>query len=56
MTEKYLTAREVADLFRRDIRTVYRWIREGYISEVYRVRDGFLIPEREVEKLKRDAK
>jgi excisionase family DNA binding protein len=55
VTDKFLTAREVAELFHRNIRTVYRWIHEGHISQAYKVRDGFLIPESEVEKLKRDA-
>ena len=50
---KYLTCREFADIVRRDIRTIYRWIREGYIQEetIVRVRDGYLIPETELARI-----
>ena len=53
MTEiKYLTVQEVATLFRRSTKTIYRWIEEGDpIKEYTRVGGGVLIPESEIERI-----
>ncbi len=46
---RYMTVGEVAELFRRSKKTIYRWIDEGKVfKEVVRVNDGILIPEKEV--------
>lgn len=45
----YMTVREVAALFRRSRKTIYRWIDEGRVfKNVIKVKDGILIPEAEV--------
>jgi excisionase family DNA binding protein len=50
---RYYTVKEVAKIFHRHPRTVYRWLDEGYIRGK-KVRDGWLLPEEEVEKMIRD--
>ncbi len=48
---RYMTVREVAELFRRSRKTIYRWIDEGRVfREVVKVKDGILIPEAEVKR------
>lgn len=44
------TVKEVADIFRRHPRTIRRWIAEGFI-QAKRVRDGWLIPKTEVDRI-----
>ena len=57
MTEKirprYFTVKEFALIFRRHPRTVRRWIAEEYIKAV-KVRDGWLIPNTEEERIMHD--
>ncbi len=53
---KNLTVRQVAEIFNRSVKTIYRWIREGYITDVRKVRDGYLIPQSEVERLLDESK
>ena len=49
---KLLTVAEVADIFRKSKKTIYRWIDEGRVfNDVRRVRDGYLIPEEEVQRV-----
>ncbi len=50
--EKMLTVRELAEEVRRTPKTVYRWIQEGVLVNVFRVRDGYLIPRKEAERMK----
>jgi excisionase family DNA binding protein len=50
---RYYTVKELANKFHRHFRTIYRWLDEGYIRGK-KVRDGWLIPEEEVEKVIRD--
>lgn len=46
---RYMTVKEVAELFRKSKKTIYRWIDEGRMfRDVIRVKDGLLIPEAEV--------
>ncbi len=53
---RYMTVREVAELFRRSRKTVYRWIDEGRVfKEVVRVNDGILIAEDEVKRAVREG-
>lgn len=49
---KLLTVAEVAVIFRKSKKTIYRWIDEGKVfSDVRKVRDGYLIPEEEVQRV-----
>ena len=48
---KYYTVKEAAKIFKRDIRTIHRWINEGFLREVTKVKDGYLIPETEIERI-----
>lgn len=49
---KYLTPQEVADVFRKSVRTIYRWINEkDPIKNFVRVKDGVLIPQEEVDRI-----
>ncbi len=54
---RYMTVREVAEVFRKSSKTIYRWVEEGKVfREVVRVNDGILIPEREVKRLIEEGK
>ena len=53
---KYYTVRAVAEIFHRTERTIYRWIKEGFILNVRRVKDGYLIPSSEVERVLEESK
>ncbi len=53
---RYFTCREAAEIFRRDIQTIRRWIGEGYLKNYTKVKDGYLIPEREVMRLLEERK
>lgn len=48
---KYYTVKEAAPIFKRDIKTIYRWIQEGFLKDVTKVKDGYLIPETEIERI-----
>ena len=49
---RFMTVREVAEVFRKSSKTIYRWVDEGKVfREVVRVNDGVLIPEREVKRI-----
>lgn len=45
---KNYTIAEVAEIFKRSKKTIYRWREEGIFREVIQVKDGYLIPEKEV--------
>lgn len=47
MSKNYTVA-EVAKIFRRSTKTIYRWREEGIFREVIQVKDGYLIPEKEI--------
>jgi hypothetical protein len=49
----YKRVKDVAEIFHRHPRTVYRWLDEGFIKG-RKVKDGWLIPQEEVEKIIRD--
>jgi excisionase family DNA binding protein len=49
----YSTVKDLAKIFHRHPRTVYRWLDEGFIHGK-KVRDGWLIPQEEVEKIIKD--
>ncbi len=54
---RYMTVREVAEVFRKSRKTIYRWVEEGKVfREVVRVNDGVLIPEREVKRIIEEGK
>ena len=48
---KYYTVKEAAEIFKRDIKTIYRWIQEGFLQDVTKVKDGYLIPETEIQRI-----
>lgn len=45
---KNYTVAEVAEIFKRSKKTIYRWREEGIFSEVIQVKDGYLISEKEI--------
>ncbi|MEK7772728.1 MAG: helix-turn-helix domain-containing protein [Deltaproteobacteria bacterium] len=45
---KNYTIAEVAEIFKRSKKTIYRWREEGIFHEVIQVKDGYLISEKEV--------
>lgn len=49
---KTLTVKEAAKEVKRTKKTIYRWIDEGFLKNIIRVRDGYLIPESEIERIK----
>jgi excisionase family DNA binding protein len=49
----YFTVKDVAQQVHRHRRTIYRWLEEGYLRG-RKVRDGWLIPHEEVERIIRD--
>jgi len=48
--QRYVTVREVAKMLHRTMRTIYRWLDEGFIHGK-KVRDGWLIPEEELKRI-----
>ncbi len=50
---RYFTIKQVALKFHRHPRTIYRWLDEGFLHGK-KVRDGWIIPEDELEKIIRD--
>ncbi len=51
---KYFTLKEVSIIFRRRPETLRRWVREGRLQAL-KIRNGFLIPESEIQKLKSEV-
>ncbi len=45
---KNYTIAEAADIFKRSKKTIYRWREERIFREVIQVKDGYLIPEKEI--------
>ena len=52
---KFYTVKEVAEIFRKTKITIYNWIAEDRINAI-KVRDGYLIPEDEVNRLITEGK
>lgn len=48
----FFTIREAALEVNRHPKTLYRWIDEGFLQNIIRVRDGYLIPKIEIQRLK----
>lgn len=55
---QYLTVQEVAGIFRKSVKTIYRWInhKDPIIKEYTRVGDGILIPQHEVDRILEEGK
>ena len=51
---RFYTVKEVAVIFRRHPRTIYRWLEEGFILGT-KVRDGWLITQEEVDRILADG-
>ena len=49
-TPQFLTVREVATILRKNKKTIYRWLDEGFLDYL-KVRDGYLIRTVDVQKL-----
>lgn len=47
---KYYTVKETAEIFRRSVDTIYRWVEEGFLEST-KVRDGHLISEVEINRV-----
>lgn len=56
MQEKCLTVKMVAEIFSKCPGTIRRWIKAGVFKRVIRIMDGFLIPEKEVYRVKKQFK
>ena len=55
-TNKLWTVNETAQYFRRSNDTIYRWIGQKFIQEVIKVKDGYLIPVKEIKRLEKHNK
>lgn len=55
ISNRLWTVKETAELFRRSVDTIYRWIQEDTFTEVIKVRDGYYIPDREIQRLLREG-
>lgn len=53
---KNFTVKECAGIFKRSEDTIRRWIAEGFFKTVYRVKDGYLIPEAEITRIHEENK
>lgn len=53
---KNYTVRECAEIFKRSEDTIRRWISEGFFKTVYRVKDGYLIPDEEITRVHQENK
>ena len=51
MMEERYTVKETARMVHRTPDTIYRWIDEGFITDFIKVRDGYLIPKTEIERI-----
>lgn len=51
--EKF-TVNQVAFIVKRTPKTIYRWIGEGFLRNVVKVRDGYLIPKKELDRIQKD--
>jgi excisionase family DNA binding protein len=49
--QEHFTVKQVAKMLNRHPKTVYRWIDEGFLQNIIRVRDGYLIPKKEIERV-----
>ena len=49
--EDCYTVNEVARIVGRHRKTIYRWIDEGFLENVIRIRSGYLIPKEEVDRI-----
>ncbi len=56
MPEKNLTVKMVAEIFSKCPETIIRWINAGVFKGAFKVRDGYLIPEKEVLRVKNQFK
>ncbi len=56
MHEKNLTVKMVAEIMSKHPETIYRWLKAGVFKRAFKVQDGYLIPEKEVEKVKKQFK
>ena len=48
----FFTVRQAALEVGRHPKTLYRWIDEGFLENIFRVRDGYLIPKCEIDRIK----
>ena len=52
MSEKNLTVKEAAIIFRRTPKTIRRWIDEGQVfKKIIKVKDGYLIKKSEIDRI-----
>ena len=48
---EYYTVNEIALIVKRTPKTIRRWIAEGFIKKVFKVKDGYLIPKNELQNI-----
>jgi excisionase family DNA binding protein len=51
MEQEKFTVKETARMVHRSPDTIYRWIEEGFLQNFIKVRDGYLIPKTEIERI-----
>ena len=49
---EWITVGEAANEFNRTPKTIYRWIEEGFLQNVIKVRDGYFIPKEEIDRIR----
>lgn len=49
--QKTFTVKETAEIVNRSEKTIYRWIDEGFLQNIIKVRDGYLIPKDEIDRI-----
>jgi excisionase family DNA binding protein len=49
--EEKFTVNEVAEKLKKSRRTIYRWIEEGFLKNLIKVKDGYLIPKSELDRI-----
>lgn len=47
---KFYTVKEVAKIFKKHPKTIYRWIEDGFIN-IVKVKDGYLITHSEINRI-----
>ncbi|MCK5235831.1 MAG: helix-turn-helix domain-containing protein [Deltaproteobacteria bacterium] len=56
MAEKNLTVKETAKIFKREPKTIRRWIDEGQMfNRFIKVKDGYLIPQSEIDRILKEG-
>ncbi len=53
---EFITVNQAAEMFQRSPQTIYRWIEEGFFLEIIKIKNGYLIPQKEVKRIIKNGK